>query len=165
MIGTSLPLPVSGDEVRWVGEHLGHLCCDEPRRSSRYVGTQAAADAALASFDLNGSASRRSQVLPRSQRGASGLSPWIRHGQLTLSRVWAALDGPAPDLRKFRDELRWQEYSRHLYARLGAATSEPVRRSPAVTATLRSTLTHDSGVIPTSSTQRGPSVPSSARKR
>ena len=132
MIGTSLPLPVSGDEVRWVGEHLGHLCCDEPRRSSRYVGTQAAADAALASFDLNGYASRRSQVLPRSQRGASGLSPWIRHGQLTLSRVWAALDGPAPDLRKFRDELRWQEYARHLYARLGAATSEPVRRSPAV---------------------------------
>jgi deoxyribodipyrimidine photo-lyase len=130
MTGTRLPVPDPGEEVRWVGEHLGRLCSDEPRRSERFVGTQAAADAALASFDLAGYARRRNEVLPRPRRGASGLSPWIRHGHLTLPRVWAAVDGPAADLRKFRDELRWQEYGRHLYARLGGATGEPLRRAP-----------------------------------
>jgi len=124
-----LPVPEPGDEVRWVGAHLGELCCDEPRRSDRFVGTQAAADAALESFDLTGYARRRNEVLPRSRRGASGLSPWIRHGQLTLPRVWGSVDGPAADLRKFRDELRWQEYGRHLYARLGRVTAAPLRRS------------------------------------
>lgn len=133
MTDTTLPLPDPGDEVRWVGEHLGALCCDEPRRSGRFVGTQAAADAALTSFDVTGYARRRNEVLPASRRGASALSPWIRHGQLTLPRVWSALDGPAADVRKFRDELRWQEYGRHLYARLGRGTAAPLRRAPVAT--------------------------------
>ncbi len=128
---TLLRLPDPGDEVRWVGEHLGRLCSDEPRRSGRFVGTQAAADAALEAFDVSGYARRRNDVLPVSSRGASGLSPWIRHGQLTLPRVWSAVEGPAADRAKFRAELRWQEYSRHLYARIGQGTSEPLRRSPA----------------------------------
>ena len=132
MTDTLRPLPDSGDEVRWVKEHLAHLCIDEPRRSDRFVGTQAAADAALADFDLAGYAARRNEVLPRSRRGASGLSPWIRHGHLTLPQVWAAVDGPATDRRKFRDELRWQEYGRHLYARLGSSTGEPLRHSPTI---------------------------------
>jgi deoxyribodipyrimidine photo-lyase len=94
------------------------------------VGTQAAADGALASFDVTGYARRRNEVLPPARRGASGLSPWIRHGLLTLPRVWATIEGPASDVRKLRDELRWQEYARHLYARLGAGTAEPLRRAP-----------------------------------
>ena len=113
-----------------MGEHLGSLCGDEVQRSDRFVGTQAAADAAFAAFDLTGYARRRNEVLPRERRGASGLSPWIRHGHLTLPWVWSALDGPAADLGKFRDELRWQEYGRHLYARLGRGTAEPLRRAP-----------------------------------
>lgn len=129
MKNTLLPLPEPGGEVRWVGAHLAELCIDEPQRSGRFVGTQAAADAALAAFDLTGYARRRNEVLPVTARGASGLSPWIRHGHLTLPRVWAAVDGPPADRRKFRDELRWQEYGRHLYARLGPATGEPLRRS------------------------------------
>jgi deoxyribodipyrimidine photo-lyase len=129
MTDTMLPLPEPGDEVRWVGTHLGQICVDEPRRSGRFVGTQADADAALATFDLAGYARRRNEVLPRSRRGASALSPWIRHGQLTLPQVWAALDGSGADRAKFRDELRWQEYARHLYARIGEGTSEPLRRS------------------------------------
>ena len=124
---TRLPSPEAGEEVQWVGEHLAHLCVDEPRRSERFVGTQAAADSALAAFDLTGYADRRNEVLPRERRGASGLSPWIRHGLLTLPRVFAEVDGPQYDRRKFRDELRWQEYGRHVYARLGGATSEPLR--------------------------------------
>ena len=131
MTDTTLSLPEPGDEVRWVEEHLGQLCVDDVRRSERFVGTQVAADAALAAFDLTGYAQRRNEVLPLSARGASGLSPWIRHGLLTLPGVRAAVDGPAADLRKFRDELRWQEYGRHVYARLGRVTGEPLRRAPA----------------------------------
>ncbi len=89
---------------------------------------------ALASFDLVGYARRRNEVLPRSRRGASALSPWIRHGQLTLPEVWAAVDGSGADRAKFRDELRWQEYARHLYARIGEGNSEPLRRSLALNA-------------------------------
>ena len=132
MTGTMRPVPHRGGEVQWVREHLAHLCIDEPQRSDRFVGTQAAADAALASFDLTGYAGRRNEVLPRSRRGASGLSPWIRHGHLTLPQVWAAVEGPAADRRKFREELRWQEYGRHLYARLGQGTGEPLRHSRAI---------------------------------
>ena len=128
MTDTLLRAPDPGDEVRWVGEHLADLCIDEPRRSDRFVGTQEAADEALAAFDAAGYAKRRNEVLPLSRRGASGLSPWIRHGLLTLPQVWAAVDGPRADLEKFRDELRWQEYARHLYARLGHGTGTPLRQ-------------------------------------
>ena len=125
-----LPVPRPGHEVQWVEDHLAQLCCDAPRRSPRFSGTQQSADVALSSFDVTGYARRRNQVWPPAQRGASGLSPWIRHGLLSLPRVWEAVDGPAEDRRKFRDELRWQEYARHLYARLGSATAAPLRRAP-----------------------------------
>lgn len=125
-----LPLPEPGEEVRWVGEHLADLCIDEPRRSSRFIGTQIAADTALANFELAGYARRRNEVLPIERRGASGLSPWIRHGLLTLPRVAASFTGRSEDRRKFHDELRWQEYARHLYARLGRSTARPLRRIP-----------------------------------
>jgi deoxyribodipyrimidine photo-lyase len=42
--------------------------------------------------------------------------------------VWAHVGGgPARDVGRFRDELLWQEYARHLYARLGERTSRPLR--------------------------------------
>ena len=129
MTDSLLPSPKPTEELQWVAKHLADLCSDEPRRSERFVGTQAAADAALGLFDLTGYARRRNEVLPVERRGASGLSPWIRHGLLTLPRVYSALHGPAADLQKFRDELRWQEYSRHVYARLGRGTAEPLRRA------------------------------------
>ncbi|MFM8862293.1 MAG: FAD-binding domain-containing protein, partial [Acidimicrobiia bacterium] len=125
-----LPVPEVGHEVEWVAEHLAEFCCDHPHRSTRWTGTQAAADAALDSFDVTGYARSRNEVWPPDRRGASGLSPWIRHGLLPLPRVYAAVDGPAEDRRKFRDELRWQEYARHLHARLGSATASPLRRAP-----------------------------------
>ncbi|MBU3701681.1 MAG: deoxyribodipyrimidine photolyase, partial [Acidimicrobiia bacterium] len=109
---------------------MAAVCRDRPHRSARWSGTQAAADAALDSFDVTGYSRSRNEVWPPDRRGASGLSPWIRHGLLTLPRVHASVDGPAEDRRKFRDELRWQEYARHLYARLGPATAVPLRRSP-----------------------------------
>jgi deoxyribodipyrimidine photo-lyase len=112
-----------------VGAHLDGLWRGA-LTASDVEGGQAAADAALAAFDVSGYARRRNEVWPPGRRGASGLSPYIRHGLLTLPRVWAAVGGgPEEDVAKFRDELLWQEYARHLYARLGSATRRSLRYS------------------------------------
>ena len=131
-----LPAPPSRPSVvDWVTTHLAHLSGDEVRPSS-IRGGQAAADAALAALDLTGYARRRSQVLPLSARGASRMSPYIRHGLLTLPQVWdAAGSAPPPDRSKYRDELLWQEYARHLYARLGADLGDSLRTEPPVLST------------------------------
>ncbi|MEZ5229990.1 MAG: FAD-binding domain-containing protein [Acidimicrobiales bacterium] len=104
------------------------LICDEPSGSLRFRGGQAAADEALRSFDVSGYDRRRNEVYPTPRRGASALSPYIRHGLLTLDRVWQHVDGgPVSDVAKFRSELLWQEYARHWYARLGRSTRQGVR--------------------------------------
>ncbi len=131
---SALPLPEPGVDaaVEWVGRHLDDLCSDAPRASTRFRGGQTAADAALASFDVGGYAGRRNEVLPVARRGASGLSPWIRHGLLTLPDVWAHVaGGPSRDVAKFRDELLWQEYARHVYARVGRRSSVGLRHEHA----------------------------------
>lgn len=124
------PVPLDREEVvAWVSTHLDGLFRGEARASD-VVGGQRAADAALAGFDVTGYARRRNEVWPESRRGASRLSPYIRHGLLTLPRVWSHVaDGPDADVAKFRDELRWQEYARHLYARMGTATRRSLRFS------------------------------------
>ncbi len=131
---TQLPLPAPADVGWWVGQHLLQLSCDsEVERSGRFVGTQAAADAALAALDISGYARRRNEVLPDSARGATALSPYIRHGLLSLPVVSAAAaNAPSKDRQKFRDELLWQEYARHVYARLGERTQRSLRFEPAV---------------------------------
>jgi deoxyribodipyrimidine photo-lyase len=126
----ALPTPVVGEEEAWVRQHLGHLCCDTPVTSPRFRGTQAAALNALTTFDVSGYASHRNTVSPASRRGASGLSPWIRHGLLSLPKVWETVEGPRRDVAKFRDELLWQEYARHVYARIGYGNRAPIRYQP-----------------------------------
>lgn len=124
-----LPTPPAdaGAATDWVAEHLVGLFPGDARASD-IRGGQAAADRALAAFDVTGYARRRNEVWPLSRRGASGLSPYIRHGLLSLPRVWQAVaGGPEEDVAKFRDELLWQEYARHLYARLGTATRRSLR--------------------------------------
>lgn len=107
--------------------HLAQVLCDDVQPSS-IRGGQQAADAALASYDVRGYSGRRSEVWPLERRGASMLSPYIRHGLLQLPRVWHAVGrGPRADVERFRDELLWQEYTRHVYARLGAATRRSLR--------------------------------------
>lgn len=134
---TPLPaLPDAHDRaaiVSWVSRHLGDLCCDEVAASPTFRGGQAAADAALDAFEVAGYAARRNEVRPVSRRGASRLSPYIRHGLLTLPEVWhhvGSAGAPQRDVAKFRDELLWQEYARHLYARLGGATGTALRYQP-----------------------------------
>ena len=114
----------------WVAAHLGHLALEGPDgiRAGGHHGGQTAADVALATLDVTGYARSRSTVLPEGRRGASRMSPYIRHGLLDLPTMWDAVaDAPAADRRRYRDELLWQEYARHLYARLGPATGEPLR--------------------------------------
>ena len=95
---------------------------------SSIAGGQTAADAALAALDITGYASRRSQVFPASSRGASVLSPYLRHNILTLDSVWRQVKtAPPRDREKYQDELLWQEYARHLYARVGARLFENLR--------------------------------------
>ena len=129
---SQLPVPPldAAAVVAWVGDHLDGLFSGKPHRSHRFKGGQTAADAALAAFDVAGYAATRNEVLPVDRRGASQLSPYIRHGLLSLPRVWDAVaGGPSRDVVKFRDELLWQEYARHLYARLGTATRRGLRRT------------------------------------
>jgi len=128
-----LPTPQSGSEaaVRFVADHLAHLTA-EPATNSASVspirGGQRAADAALESFVVTGYWSGRNEVFPPERRAASMLSPYIRHGLLPLKRVWDAFADESKDVEKFRDELLWQEYARHWYARLGTRTQRGVRR-------------------------------------
>jgi deoxyribodipyrimidine photo-lyase len=100
-------------EGDFVGLHSGG------ERSS-IVGGQSAADQALNNLNISGYAKNRSQVLPVEDRGATRLSPYIRHNILSLQRVWDHVaKAPFADREKFQDELLWQEYARHLYARIG----------------------------------------------
>ncbi len=138
---STLPTPPPPDEgveaaEAWVIHHLPELV-DGTRdgtrdgtqfASVRFRGGQQAADAALASLDLAGYAAQRNEVLPVRRRGATGLSPYVRHGLLDLPTLWrAASDAPPADRDRFRDELLWQEYARHVYARLGSRTGTGLR--------------------------------------
>jgi len=95
---------------------------------SEITGGQTAANHALENLDITGYANMRNQVFPKSSRGASVLSPYIRHNILTLSDVSKAVrTAPYKDREKFQDELLWQEYARHLYARIGVQLFENLR--------------------------------------
>lgn len=106
------------DSSEILTQHFAGLHSGGPKSSIR--GGQTAANQALANLDIRRYASDRSEVLPKSRRGATVLSPYIRHNLLTLKQVWDAVeDAPPKDREKYRDELLWQEYARHLYARIG----------------------------------------------
>ena len=130
-----LPTPAPGADaaVAWVREHLAarSLTLEPPdavAASPGIRGGQTAADAALAALDLGGYARRRSQVWPEEHRGATRMSPYVRYGLLQLPALWRAAGTAAPqDRDKYRDELLWQEYARHVYARLGRENRRPLR--------------------------------------
>lgn len=120
------------DVLDWVRRHLGELALEgvDGIAAGGLRGGQQAADQALAGLDITGYARDRSTVLPAERRGATRLSPYIRHGLLPLPTVWEAVaDAPARDRSRYRDELLWQEYARHLYARVGSASGQPLRRA------------------------------------
>lgn len=115
----STQIDIKGDPEAVLERYFQGLFISSGASSIR--GGQTAANQALAGLDITGYASTRSEVYPPQRRGASGLSPYIRHNLLTLKSVWKAVEqAPFQDREKFRDELMWQEYARHLYARVGA---------------------------------------------
>ncbi len=114
-----VPINLQEDVLANIERHFGGLFSGDIGVSS-ISGGQSAANAALAQLDITGYANTRSQVLPKNRRGATMLSPYIRHNILTLDQVYHAVKhAPYKDREKFRDELFWQEYARHLYARIG----------------------------------------------
>ncbi|MGA8845356.1 MAG: FAD-binding domain-containing protein [Nocardioides sp.] len=127
----SLAAGASSDDVAgWVSTHLGDLTREGPDRvrPSALRGGQTAADAALAGLDVAGYARSRSTVLPQERQGATRMSPYIRHGLVLLPEVWDAVaSAPERDRGKYRDQLLWQEYARHLYARVGADLGRALR--------------------------------------
>jgi len=119
-------LDIEVDPEQLLHEHFRDLHSGGGRSEIR--GGQTVANSALAQLDITGYAKNRSEVLPVSRRGASGLSPYIRHNLLTLTRVWQHVgSAPYADREKYRDELLWQEYARHLYARIGTRLFDNLR--------------------------------------
>ena len=119
----------------FVAEHFADLIAtpasdEEAVSSDAFRGGQTHADEALAALTLDGYTRNRTQAYPERRRGASRLSPYIRHGLLDLPTLWDAVDGPAQEVDRFRLELQWQEYARHLYARLGPNMRNPLQFEP-----------------------------------
>lgn len=131
----ALPEPTRWAAEAFTLEHLGHLIdrrsIDLPRSSSAWRGGQRAADAAVGRFDVTGYAVGRRRTYPQRRRHTSGLSPYVRHGLLTLPALWDAVEGPADDVAAFRLGLARQEHARHRYAHV-AATGRPRHRSTPV---------------------------------
>ena len=121
------PLSLTQDPLFIIERDFRELYSGELGVSS-IRGGQGAANEALLNLDITGYASQRSEVLPKARRGATVLSPYIRHNILTLSQVYREVkNAPFKDREKFRDELFWQEYARHLYARIGTRLFENLR--------------------------------------
>jgi len=96
--------------------------------SPTIAGGQSAANRALENLDVTRYADDRSEVFPYEKRGATMLSPYISHNILTLDQMYKAVkEAPYKDREKFRDELFWQEYARHTYARLGTRLFQNLR--------------------------------------
>ena len=127
--------PGRKEAERFVMYHFSDLIgdrtrLDSSRSSAAFRGGQSHAEKALSALDLDRYSRDRNHAYPERRRAASRLSPYIRHGLLTLPRLWDELDGPSGELNRFRVELLWQEYARHWYARLGHATRQPLRHQP-----------------------------------
>ena len=102
-----------------IDKYFSNLVCDDYTESI-FKGGQSHADEKLRNLDINGYSKKRNNVYPVRSRGSSYLSPYIRHGLIGLNEVWNAVaDFPYEDRKKFRDELMWQEFSRHMYAIMG----------------------------------------------
>jgi deoxyribodipyrimidine photo-lyase len=124
--GVFKSLDVNADLEELVAKHFDGMHSGGGRSSIR--GGQTAANQALAELDLRGYAKDRNEVLPVQSRGATVMSPYVRHNIIPLQQLWdKAEDAPYADKDKYRDELLWQEYARHLYARIGTRLFENLR--------------------------------------
>ena len=125
-----VPIDLKQDVSESITQNFAGLYCGDVGLSS-IQGGQTAGNQALTNLDITGYANDRSEVLPVERRGATKLSPYIRHNIVTLEQVYQSVrQTPFKDREKFRDELFWQEYARHLYARVGVRLFENMRFQP-----------------------------------
>ena len=83
------------DNKEIIQKHFSDLCCDDftyPFLS----GGQSNADNALNQLNIDKYATKRNNVYPKDSRGSSYLSPYIRHGLLSLSDVCLLYTSPSP---------------------------------------------------------------------
>ena len=119
-------LDIATDVEALLNQHFQGLHSGGGR--SEIKGGQTAANQAIANLNIRGYAKQRSQVHPVSTRGATMLSPYIRHNLVTLKELWGTIrSAPYADREKYQDELMWQEYTRHLYARIGPSLFHNLR--------------------------------------
>jgi deoxyribodipyrimidine photo-lyase len=109
---------------------LEGLYLEEPpmARPSPFPGGRKAALHALADFDVRGYASRRNHV-PADLTRVSRLSPYIRHGVLTLREVAVSVRerfGVSIDSVKYWAELGWRAFWRHVYRVLQEAIENDI---------------------------------------
>ena len=110
-------LKLSNEEI--INSNFLDLCCDK-YTEPLIRGGQSNADLALHNLDISNYAKLRNNVYPKSKRGSSYLSAYIRHGLIDLKEAWKYVEKfKYEDKTKYRDELLWQEFSRHLYAIVG----------------------------------------------
>lgn len=114
-----------------VGDKGGVDIEGRPVGSLRFRGGQTAANRALASFNPETARSQGDLVYPQTRRNGSALSPWIRHGLLSLRQVWDHLEQFAPEAAApYRQNLLLTERRRHEYATV-ATTAKPITNPPA----------------------------------
>lgn len=110
-------LKSSNEEI--INSKFLNLCCDN-YTEPLIRGGQSNADLALHNLDISNYSKLRNNVYPKTNRGSSYLSAYIRHGLIDLKEVWQYVERfKYEDRTKYRDELLWQEFSRHLYAIIG----------------------------------------------
>lgn len=81
-----IPIDLNADLESILNKQFDGLHSGGGRSSIK--GGQTEANRALELLDISGYAKNRSEVLPIGKRGATVLSPYIRHNLLTLDQVW-----------------------------------------------------------------------------
>lgn len=106
------------EQAAYLAEALAGLF-QGPARPSPIRGGRRAALRQLRAFRVQHYARTRNDVV---NRGVSMLSPYIRHGVLTLAEVRDSIlsrFGHTPDTEKFVNELAWRAFWQLVYAHLG----------------------------------------------
>ena len=121
-----LPAPSPGPDaaVAWVGTHLGDPVGGDVSASPAFRGASM--------LRTSGWLRSMSRATPRgaakSGRSTGRVRRRSRRTCVTgsgLPALWAHVrGGPARDVAKYRNELLWQEYARHVYARFGTSMTE-----------------------------------------
>lgn len=109
---------------KFVEKELLDFCIDEVEASPSIRGGQNNANEALLNFETEGYAKNRAFSYPVSGRKTSVLSPYVNSGLIQLKEIWDHTQGSlSSDRSAIQNNILWQEYARHWFARLGDVTN------------------------------------------